>query len=83
MKIAQKYLHVLNTCYNMYREGYMIRNSREIIKLLKKDGWELVGIKGDHHHFKHPHKKGKVTVPHPNKDLPPKTVKSIFKQVGW
>ncbi|WP_413926715.1 type II toxin-antitoxin system HicA family toxin [Clostridioides sp. ZZV14-5902] len=32
--------------------------------------------------FKHPTKKGKVTVPHPNKDLPLRTVKSIFKQAG-
>ncbi|HDN2383734.1 TPA: type II toxin-antitoxin system HicA family toxin, partial [Clostridioides difficile] len=26
--------------------------------------------------------KGKVTVPHPKKDLPLRTVKSIFKQAG-
>jgi len=61
----------------------MIRNSREIIKLLKKDGWFLVRVKGDHHQYKHSTKKGTVTVPHPNRDLPPKTVKSIFKQAGW
>jgi predicted RNA binding protein YcfA (HicA-like mRNA interferase family) len=33
-----------------------------------------------HYQFKHPIKKGKVTVPHPKKDLPIKTVTSIFKQ---
>lgn len=27
-------------------------------------------------------KKGKVTIPHPKKDLVPGTVKSIFKQAG-
>lgn len=58
-------------------------NSREVIKMLKKDGWFLVRITGDHHHFKHPTKKGVVTVPHPNKDLPKGTINSIFKQAGW
>ncbi|HFL3251971.1 TPA: type II toxin-antitoxin system HicA family toxin [Clostridioides difficile] len=41
-----------------------------------------VNCVGDHHQFKHPIKKGKVTVPHPKKDLPIRTVKSIFKQAG-
>lgn len=55
-------------------------NSREIIKKLKDDGWELIRIRGSHHQFRHPIKKGLVTVPHPKKDLPKKTVESIFKQ---
>ena len=57
-------------------------NSREIIKSLKGDGWYQVGITGSHHHFKHPVKKGKVTVPHPKKDIPIKTLISIEKQSG-
>lgn len=57
-------------------------SSREIIKLLKKDGWYLVGTTGSHHHFKHPTKPNKVTVPHPKKDLPSKTIQSIFRQAG-
>jgi len=57
-------------------------SSREIIKILNKDGWYLVEITGDHHQFKHPSKKGKITVPHPNKDLTIRIVKSIFKQAG-
>ena len=57
-------------------------SSREIMKLLKKDGWYLVRIKGDHHHFKHPYKKGLVTVPHPRKDLKPGTLANILKQAG-
>lgn len=58
-------------------------NSREVIKMLKEDGWFLVRVKGDHHHFKHNHKKGVVTVPHPKKDLPKGTLNSIFQQAGW
>lgn len=42
----------------------------------------LVRTKGSHHHFKHQHKKGIVTVPHPKKDVPIGTVKAILKQAG-
>lgn len=58
-------------------------SSKEIIKLLKKDGWFLMRIKGDHYHFKHPYKKGIVTVPHPRKDLKKGTLNNIKKQAGW
>ncbi|KLU59166.1 YcfA-like protein [Peptococcaceae bacterium CEB3] len=54
-------------------------SSTEIIKILKKDGWYHVSTEGDHWHLKHPTKKGKVTVTHPQKDIPIKTVLSIFK----
>lgn len=57
-------------------------SSREIIKLLKEDGWYEVNCVGDHHQFKHPTKKERVTVTHPVKDLPTKTVQSIAKQSG-
>ena len=60
-----------------------IMNSREIIKKLKDDGWVLHHTKGDHHQFKHPQKQGKVTVPHPKKDLPVGTLRNIFRQAGW
>ncbi len=57
-------------------------SSSEVIKMLKADGWVLDRVTGSHHHFKHPTKPGIVTVPHPKKDLPPKTLKSIEKQSG-
>ena len=57
-------------------------SSREIIKILNADGWYEVRCVGDHHQYKHPTKKGTVTVPHPKKDFPYTTVKSIFKQAG-
>ncbi|UHA74600.1 type II toxin-antitoxin system HicA family toxin [Paenibacillus sp. 481] len=56
--------------------------SRDVIKLIQEDGWFLVHIEGSHHQFKHPTKKGKVTIPHPKKDLPRKTFESILKQAG-
>lgn len=61
----------------------MIKDSKRIMKRLKDDGWELVHVVGSHHQFKHPSRAGKVTVPHPNKDLELKTILSIYKQAGW
>lgn len=57
-------------------------NSREVIKALEADGWYLARVKGSHHHFKHPEKKGTVTVPHPERDFPIGTIKSIERQSG-
>lgn len=63
-----------------YKGVYM--NSRQVIDILKSDGWFSVAKIGSHQHFKHAIKKGKVTVPHPKKDIPTGTLKSIFKQAG-
>ena len=57
-------------------------NSREIIQKLESAGWYEARVRGSHHHFKHKVKSGVVTVPHPKKDLPIGTVKSILKQAG-
>ena len=57
-------------------------SSREIVKIITKDGWYEVNCVGDHHQYKHPTKKGRLTIPHPKKDLPIGTVRSIFKQAG-
>ncbi len=57
-------------------------SSREIIKILKADGWYEVNVVGSHHQFRHPVKKGRVTVKHPDKDIPLKTLKSIEDQPG-
>ncbi len=56
--------------------------SKELIKMVEADGWYEVRTRGSHHHFRHPEKSGLVTIPHPKKDLPGGTVKSILKQAG-
>ena len=56
--------------------------SADLIRMLKADGWELSHTVGSHHQFKHPTKLGKVTVPHPKKDLPKGTVNSVLKQAA-
>ena len=54
---------------------------RDAIKLIESDGWYLVKSKGSHKQFKHPSKKGRVTIAgHPNHDLAPGTMNSILKQ---
>jgi len=57
--------------------------SREIIKRLKAEGWELVAVTGSHHKFKHPGRSGYVTVIHPKHELPIGTLRSIYRQAGW
>jgi predicted RNA binding protein YcfA (HicA-like mRNA interferase family) len=57
-------------------------NSRDVIAALKADGWFEVNRVGSHAQFKHPAKKGRVTVPHPKRDIPAGTLRSIEKQSG-
>ncbi len=57
---------------------------KEIIKMLERDGWYLVGQKGSHRQFKHTKKKGKVTVAGKKSEVLNQFVlNSIFKQAGW
>lgn len=71
---------VYDNTHNKGRE--LERNSRKLIRMLENDGWRPVNQKGSHIQFKHPSKPGRVTVPHPNRDLPAGTVASIYKQAG-
>jgi predicted RNA binding protein YcfA (HicA-like mRNA interferase family) len=54
---------------------------RDVIKRIEKDGWYLVRTRGSHQQYKHPTKKGTVTVAgKPNVDVTIGTLKSIWKQ---
>ncbi|AZT90163.1 type II toxin-antitoxin system HicA family toxin [Caldicellulosiruptor changbaiensis] len=55
---------------------------KELIKILKEDGWYEVRQRGSHKQFRHPVKKGLVTIPFHNEDLDIKTLNSILKQAG-
>jgi len=52
-----------------------------LINELRKDGWDEVNQVGSHKQFKYPTKKGRVTVPHPSRDIPIGTLRSIEKQL--
>lgn len=56
-------------------------SSREVIQLLKADGWFEVNVVGATTSSSTPPKKGRVTVKHPDKDIPRKTLASIERQV--
>ncbi|WP_240632843.1 type II toxin-antitoxin system HicA family toxin [Veillonella sp. CNR 79/14] len=55
---------------------------KELLKVLKKDGWYIDRIRGSHHMLKHTSKVGRVTVPVHKEDLKPKTLHTILKQAG-
>lgn len=66
-----------NTCYILFMKSW---SSREILKVLAADGWTVKHQVGSHVQLVHPTKPGKVTVPHPKKDLATGTVRSIARQ---
>lgn len=55
---------------------------KELIKLLKSDGWMKKEQKGSHLQLVHPVKAGKVTVPVHGGDIPKGTLNAILKQAG-
>lgn len=56
---------------------------REAIKMIQDDGWFHVRTRGSHRQYKHPVKKGLVTIPGKMKDeLAPATINSTLKQAG-
>jgi len=56
---------------------------RILLRLLALDGWRLARVRGSHRQFKHPVKRGLVTVAgQASDDLAPGTLNSILKQAG-
>lgn len=53
---------------------------KEVVKLLKRNGWQVVRIKGSHHVMK---KDGKTEIiPVHKTDLPPGLLTAILKRTG-
>lgn len=56
---------------------------RDVLRRLNEDGWYLVATEGSNRQFRHPTKKGRVTVPgKPGHELPSGTLNSILRQSG-
>ncbi|PYV10951.1 MAG: addiction module toxin, HicA family [Acidobacteria bacterium] len=54
---------------------------REVVRMLRDDGWSLVRTRGSHHQYKHPTKPGLVTIPgNENDEFATGTLNSILKQ---
>ncbi len=63
----------------------MTMKIRDVLKRLRRDGWELKSVVGSHHHYVHPERSGKVTLAFSNEgeEIPTGTLRSIYKQAGW
>jgi predicted RNA binding protein YcfA (HicA-like mRNA interferase family) len=57
-------------------------SSADLIRELKKAGWQLARVNGSHHVFTHSQRPGIVVVPYPKKDLGKGLVKAIRQQAG-
>ena len=69
--------------YTPYTRRYdLAMSSSDLVKLIKKAGWQLNRVNGSHHVFTHPQRSGIVVVPHPKKDLGKGLVKAIRQQAG-
>jgi predicted RNA binding protein YcfA (HicA-like mRNA interferase family) len=56
---------------------------REVVRLLKEQGWVEMRSKGSHRHFKHPDRASVITVPgNEGKELAPGTLNDILKKAG-
>ncbi|MEJ2677942.1 MAG: type II toxin-antitoxin system HicA family toxin [Gemmatimonadota bacterium] len=56
---------------------------RDVIHLLRDDGWYLARTRGSHRQYKHPWKPGVVTVSgKPADELAKGTLNSVLKQAG-
>jgi predicted RNA binding protein YcfA (HicA-like mRNA interferase family) len=55
----------------------------ELLRIIEKDGWMLARTKGSHRQYKHPKKRGVVTVAgKPSDELRRGTLNSVLKQAG-
>jgi len=58
-------------------------NAKQLVRIIRKEGWVLKTQKGSHQQFIHPTRKGKVTIPiHGKTEIKINTLKSILIQAG-
>ena len=70
-------------CHHVPEEVAVPRKVRDMIKLVEADGWYRVAQRGSHRQYKHPVKRGRVTIPgKPSRDLYADLERSILKQAG-
>lgn len=59
----------------------LLTDSRDIIRRLEADGFVLVSVRGSHHKYRREART--VILPHPRRDIPIGTARSIYRQAGW
>lgn len=56
---------------------------QEILEILQSDGWYIIEQRGSYRQYKHPHKKGRISIAaNPNYDLEKDSINSILLQAG-
>jgi predicted RNA binding protein YcfA (HicA-like mRNA interferase family) len=55
---------------------------RVVINALRRNGFEIIRVRGSHHQLLNPSTKRRVTVPLHNRDLSRATLRSIIHQTG-
>ncbi len=56
---------------------------RDAIRVIEEDGWRLTRTRGSHRQYKHPEKRGTVTIAgNEARDPAPGTWNSILRQAG-
>ena len=58
----------------------ILLSSRKIIEILKSNGFHFVSQRGSHRKYRN--QKRTVIVPHPKKEIPVGTLRSIVRQSG-
>ena len=54
---------------------------RDVIRMVERDGWYHVRTRGSHRQYRHPVKRGKVTIAgHPNIEMALGTFRGVLKQ---
>ncbi len=61
----------------------VLTDSRDIVRRLEATGFVLVSSRGAHHKYRHKETGRVVILPHPRRDIPIGTVRSIYRQAGW
>jgi predicted RNA binding protein YcfA (HicA-like mRNA interferase family) len=61
----------------------MVLTGKELLRLAKRNGWEVVRQNGSHHRLRNKKTGKKETISvHANKDLPKGTEQKLLKQLG-
>jgi predicted RNA binding protein YcfA (HicA-like mRNA interferase family) len=63
-------------------ERYPVCSAKDVIRVLRKQGFALVSQKGSHQKWRHPNGRQVIVAMHGNKPIPIGTLKSIIEGAG-
>lgn len=56
---------------------------RDLMKRLLQESWQLAATDCELHHFRHPSRPGRITLPEVWRSVPEPTLLSVYQQAGW